>query len=239
MVAKSFQSLEQIGEPYTVSGRQYVKVRTKTGTIRQVRWYTEKEYRAMYPTAEKTFFKPQREVLGFGEKGYITIFKGHQYPFEEYYFRTVSAHYTRWWGWYIASSDEVPSNLPSDITPVRLYWDLVGKSDGSLLNEDKVIEAVESIIYDADDSEYQGKVGERLERVLTVEQTVLTDSPHGTVSTHIMRDEANNCYVWNTTAQSWAVGSTHNITGTIKELKSHHGTKRTVLTRCRETLKKH
>ena len=30
LVAKSYQGLEQICEPYTVNGRMYVKVRTKS-----------------------------------------------------------------------------------------------------------------------------------------------------------------------------------------------------------------
>ena len=49
MVAKSFQSLRQIGEPYTKNGRQYVKVEKKSGGEREVRWYTEAEYAKMYP----------------------------------------------------------------------------------------------------------------------------------------------------------------------------------------------
>ena len=44
LVAKSYQGLEQICEPYTVNGRMYVKVRTKSGTEKQVRAYSEKEF---------------------------------------------------------------------------------------------------------------------------------------------------------------------------------------------------
>ena len=42
MVAKSFQAMTQIGEPFEMSGTMYVMVQNeKTGTIRKVRWYTE------------------------------------------------------------------------------------------------------------------------------------------------------------------------------------------------------
>ena len=42
MVAKSYQGMELVTEPYDVNGRMYVKVKNeKTGTVRQVRWYTE------------------------------------------------------------------------------------------------------------------------------------------------------------------------------------------------------
>ena len=75
-VAKSFQTFEQLCEPYSTSGKMYIQVKNpKTGTIRTVRWYTEKEYAKMYPseisvTTKKV--KTQKEVLGF-EKGYITF----------------------------------------------------------------------------------------------------------------------------------------------------------------------
>ena len=41
MVAKSFQSMKQMGEPFVEKGKMYVNVQNeKTGTIRKVRWYT-------------------------------------------------------------------------------------------------------------------------------------------------------------------------------------------------------
>lgn len=52
-VAKSYQSLEILCEPYVLDkGRQYVKVRTKNGENKQVRWYTDAEYAKMYPEAK-------------------------------------------------------------------------------------------------------------------------------------------------------------------------------------------
>ena len=91
MVAKTYQSLEVVGDVYTAKGRAYVQVRTKNGALKQVRWYTEKEYAKMYPDEVKTaskdgdpHFKTQKEVLGF-DKGYITIFKGNTYEDKEYF----------------------------------------------------------------------------------------------------------------------------------------------------------
>ena len=82
MVAKSFQSMKQLGEPFCEKGKMYVNVQNeKTGTIRKVRWYTDAEYAKMYgekvdkPASE---FKCQKQILGF-ENGYITIFKGDTY----------------------------------------------------------------------------------------------------------------------------------------------------------------
>ena len=52
MVAKSYQNLQQIGTPYSVNGRMYVKVAAPTGP-KQVRWYTENEYRCSANTLEQ------------------------------------------------------------------------------------------------------------------------------------------------------------------------------------------
>ena len=49
LVAKSYQNCEQVTEPYMANGRQYVKVRMPNGTIKQVRAYTEAEYRKYNP----------------------------------------------------------------------------------------------------------------------------------------------------------------------------------------------
>ena len=84
MVAKSFQNFEVLTDVYEISGKKYVRVRNpKTGTERQVRWYTEKEYARMYPEDVKsadsgsgdslTGFNAKK-ALGF-EKGYISLFK--------------------------------------------------------------------------------------------------------------------------------------------------------------------
>ena len=76
MVAKSFQAMTQIGEPFEMSGTMYVMVQNeKTGTIRKVRWYTEKEYAKLYPkdVIAARPFKSQKDALGFKD-GYITIF---------------------------------------------------------------------------------------------------------------------------------------------------------------------
>lgn len=232
MVAKSYQTLEIIGEPYNVSGRPYVKVRTKTGALKQVRWYSDAEYYKMYPEEKlKKVLKPQKEVLGF-TLGYITIFKGNTYEDKEY-FKNNSARYNKYWGWYFISTDPIPNDIPEDVSPIQLDWDLVGNENGTLKSEAEVIAAVESLIYDPDESEYQGEVGDKLELYVTVENAVPLEGIYGASTMHIMRDDAGNCYVWTTAAKSWEKGSTHHITGSIKGRKLYRGVKQTILTRCR------
>ena len=237
MVAKSYQNLEIVGEPFSSKGRLYIQVKTKGGIFKTVRWYSEKEYMKMYPNdtiVEKDNFKrikTQKETLGF-EKGYITIFKGNTYEDKEY-FQMSTARYNRWWGWYFISTDELPNDIPEDVEPITLPWEIVGNENGTLKNEDEVIAAVESLIYDPDISEYQGKIGERLELFLTVEKAISLEGCYGTSTVHIMRDDCGNCYVWTTAAKSWAKGTEHYLMGTVKEHKIYKGVKQTILTRCR------
>lgn len=240
-VAKSYQSLEIVGDVFVSSGRQYINVKTKSGALKTVRWYSDSEYRKMYPEAvvvdrsADPYYKPQKEVLGF-TKGYITIFKGDTYA-EIDWFRASIARYARWWGWYIISTEEVPADLPAGIEPIQLPWELVGQEDGKLKPEHLVKEAVESIIYDSSDSEYQGALGERLDLYLTVERTIELDGNYGRSTMHLMRDDCGNLYVWTTASKNWAVGSEHHIRGTVKDHRTYRNEKQTVLTRCTEVSK--
>lgn len=237
-VAKSYQELEIVGDVFVSSGRQYVNVKLKSGKLKTVRWYSDSEYRKMYPEAvaitrsADPFSKSQKEVLGF-TKGYITIFKGDTYA-EVDWFRASIARYTRWWGWYIISTEEVPADLPEGITPIQLPWDMVGQEDGSLKPEYLVKEAVESIIYDESESEYVGSIGERLDLYLTVERTIELDGSYGRSTMHIMRDDCGNLFVWTTASKSWSAGTEHHIKGTVKDHRKYKNECQTVLTRCLE-----
>lgn len=234
MVAKTYQNLEVVGDVYTLNGKRYVQVRTASGVLKKVRWYTEKEYLKMYPDAiaPSGKMKTQKEVLGF-DKGYITIFKGNTFEDKEY-FKMSSARYCRMWGWYFISTEELPTDIPEDVEPVRLDWEVVGKENGELKPEAEVAAAVEALIYDEDISEYQGEIGDKVEVIVTVEKAIPLDGYYGASTMHIMRDYDGNCFVWTTAARSWSEGTEHHIVGTIKDLRTYKGTKQTVLTRCRE-----
>jgi hypothetical protein len=238
MVAKSYQNLETVGDVYMSRGRRYIQVRTNNGVLKQVRWYSDREYAKMYPedvsNADENHpaFKTQKEVLGF-EKGYITIFKGNTFEDKEY-FKLNSARYARMWGWYFISTEDLPNDIPEDVEPIRLNWEDVGHEDGTLKSEKEIAAVVEALIYNADESEYQGAVGEKVDVWLTVEKAIALDGYYGPSTMHVMRDDCGNCFVWTTAAKSWSEGSEHHIAGTIKDLRTYKGTKQTILTRCRE-----
>lgn len=233
MVAKSYQNMKQLGEPFSEKGKMYVNVQNeKTGTVRKVRWYTESEYAKMYnekPNKPKEF-KSQKQVLGF-ENGYITIFKGDTYANLEWFQRSI-ARYCKWWGWYIVSTEAVPFDLPVGIEPVELKWELVGEEEGMLKPDAEVKRAVESILYDKGNSEFVGSVGERLDIEVTVTAARQMNGYYGPCTVHYMEDAAGNQYLWNTSAKSWEVGDVRHIKGTVKEHKVIKNVSTTILTRC-------
>lgn len=127
MVAKSYQNLSQESSPYELNGKKYIKVRLLNNTIKQVRWYTEKEYMRMYPSKTPVVVN-QKKVFGFDDD-FITIFNESEGNDEENdLLRNSCARFCTMWGWYIISKDPVPSNIIS----YKLPWIAVGQANGTL-----------------------------------------------------------------------------------------------------------
>lgn len=233
-VAKSYQNLEQIGEPYTINGRMYVKIRTKSGTEKQVRAYSEKEFMRLWgdavPQMQSSSTKSLKEVLGF-TKGYITIFSGDTYAALEW-FRMSIARFHKLFGWYIVSTDELPQDIPSCVEPKQLLWTKVAKDDNTLLPDSAVLAAVNELIYPPSTSQFVGKEGERIERTLAVKRTIPLEGDYSPSTMHIMVDEEGNEFVWVTSARTLEQGMIYNVRGTIKAHKVYQNTRQNYLTRC-------
>lgn len=220
-VAPSFQALPQVGEPFEENGKAYVYVLLKNGNQKKVRWYEE-------PIKE---ISPLKNVLGFS-KGYITIFKGDIEPLEDW-FRNSSARYHKFFGWYFISDEPLPQ-LPLGVTPVQLNWDDIS-INGSLKPESAIRQHIESLIYEPSVSIWQGEIGERIERTVTVLKEVpLENNNYGQRSFFLLQDDQDNEYGWVTSASKLACGKTYTLRGTIKALQIYHNIQQTILTNCRE-----
>lgn len=126
MVAPSFESYAKVSEPYEKNGKMYIDVEhPNTHNVRSVRFYSEAEYTKAYGARKATVTKPlfdRRIALGFGEKNYITIFKGVKSSHEDF-FNKSNARFATFFGWYVPSSETIPQNLPEGVIPVKLDWE--------------------------------------------------------------------------------------------------------------------
>lgn len=236
MVAKSFQSYNIVSEVYTVNDRQYVKVQNpRTGNTRQVRWYTEAEYNKMYNITDhdSIFFKSQKIVLGF-VNDYITIFKNDGMDEDNEYFKLSSARYCRGWGWYFPSDVDLPKDLPEEYEPIRLEWSQVGNDNETLKSDAEVREGIDAIVYPMHPSQYQGTLGERIEREIMVTHNYKLETNFGHSNMMTFEDKDGNIYLWTTTAKDWAEGTKHKIRGTVKNHNVYQNVHQTVLNRVME-----
>ena len=236
MVAKSFQSYAIVSEVYTANGRQYVKVQNpKNGSTKQVRWYSEDEYNKMYGIAEPQSipFKTQKIVLGF-INDYITIFKNGGMDENNEYFKYSPARYCRLWGWYFPSDIDLPEDLPADCNPMRLEWAQVGNDDEKLKTDAEIHENIDALLWPEHPSQYQGAVGERIDRNIVVIRNYKLETNYGTSNMMTFEDEQGNIYLWTTTAKDWPEGTKHRIRGTVKSHNLYHNIHQSVLTRVAE-----
>lgn len=243
MVAPSFQAFEMLCEPYEVNGKQYIKVRNpRTGTERQIRFYSEAEYRKLYPDSDAKasieekkkdkYYRPLRDVLGFS-KGYITIFGNTDHE-NDYFMLNKNCRYAVRWGWYVPSEKEIPDDLPDEVISYRLNYASVFLDPDTLKPEAEITKAVDALIYEPSPSQFVGTIGERIEIDVIVINSVRLENQYGISTLHVFEDAQKNQYIWATSAKSWAIGTAHHIRGTIREHRAFRGANQTVLTRCLE-----
>lgn len=236
-VAKSYQELATFGEPFEENKKMYITVITSRGAHKKVRWYTDAEYAKLYPaerasTVSQTKpLRPLKDVLGFS-KGYITIFKGDTYPLLDW-FRESDARYHNFFGWYFTSKDELPQ-LPTGITPIQLHWeDVCVPGEDCIKGEASIREVIDSLIYEPSNSTWQGQVGDRIDRTLTVKKVTQLENYFGTSTFYLFEDENGNEYCWTTSARQLDLGKTYAIRGSVKNHQVYKGKNQTVLTRCK------
>lgn len=245
LVARSYVGLEQVGEPYLVGTKMYIKVKMANGNLKQVRAYSNAEYKKYYPDlaanaaedhSNDPYWKSQKEILGF-KNGYVTIFKGDTYPHKEW-FKENGCQYKKWWGWSLSSEAELPEELPEGVEAIRLNWEDIG--EGESLKNDSIVEAaVNALLYEESHSNYVGEIGSRIEIEVTVTKALKINGYYGPSTCYTMEDAAGNVFVWITssTRVRFDEGESYWIRGTIKDHKVYKNVKQTVLTRCTKTNK--
>lgn len=233
LVAKSYQNLEQVSEIYAINGKNYVKVRMNNGSIKQVRAYSESEYRRYNP--EIKIIQParsMRDVYGFGTEGYIWIFKGNTYASKDW-FKSQGAKYNKNWGWAFPSDKPLPEPMPVDIEPVKLLWDKVSDENGSFIPEKEIKEYVDSLIYEESVSDFIGDIGDKIEVDLICDKAYVVNGYYGTSVLHSFHDVCDNIYIWSTTSKMLEEGHLYHIKGTVKDHKTYKNQRQTVLRNCR------
>ena len=79
MVAKTFQNLSQVGEPFESGGKMYVNVQSKNGNLRRVRWYEVDEYMKMYPDTNRAdideYYRSMKHTI-CGDGGFVWVLEG-------------------------------------------------------------------------------------------------------------------------------------------------------------------
>lgn len=136
MVAKTFQNLEQIGEPFEDKGKKYINVRAKNDNIKRVRWYEVDEYLKMYPDASRKdidpYYKPLKHLFCKNED-YFWVFKDARIDNEVLRANQYVWYHTSW-GWYIrpdAPKEEI-EKLQKDFTMRQLYWNEIAIDENTL-----------------------------------------------------------------------------------------------------------
>lgn len=224
--AESYKGLE-VRDAFQENGKWYGYVTLKSNPNKKIRLY-EKAPKVEVSAAASSKWNA-RKGFGFGEAGYITIFAGEISSEDEYFSRSVARYCVRW-GWYIVSDDPVPADIPYYATPKKLLWSSIGNEDNTLKDNKTVNAAVNALIFGATDSKPVGKVGERLELLLTVVKAAHYETQYGTSTIHTFKDADGNLFKWTTNARDWEEGSVHRVKSTVKEHKDNV----TILTRCTE-----
>ena len=117
-VAKTYEKMALVGEPFQENGKMYVNVQAPKGQ-KKVRWYSDAEYRRMYPDAVKNDIMDfnARHAFGFGPEGFITIYQGRNL---EDWADAEHDHlrYNCTFGYYTPGRLELPI-LTNDIIPIN------------------------------------------------------------------------------------------------------------------------
>jgi hypothetical protein len=228
--------MDILDEPFKENGKMYVYIRAKNGT-KKVRWYSEAEYNRMYPdiVAKKDIMNfNARHAFGFGEKGYILLYKGKNVEEWAENDRT-NIWFNLTFGYYTPSKFPPPKVL-NGVEAVKLTWEEVMDHDDRMKPHEVVAQYVNSLLADTNSSrsEYQGVKDDWLQKEVKIREKKSKDSHFGTKHTYTMEDANGNTYIWETGAKDYQIDETVSLKMKVKEHKEIDGEKITVVWYCKE-----
>ena len=235
-VAKTYTKMEVSGEPFQENGRMYVNVIAPKG-LKKVRWYTDVEYKRMYPgevIESNTMDFNARQVFGFGEKGYILLYKGKNVEDWAENDRT-NIWFNLTFGYYTPSK-LTPPKVIDGIEMIQLKWEEVVSHDDRMKPHEEVKKYVDSLLLlDGNSkSQYQGAKDEWLQKTVTVREKKSNETHFGTKHAYTLEDTEGNMYVWETGAKDYPCGKAVSLKMKVKEHKENNGEKVTVVWYCKE-----
>ena len=233
-VAKTYAKMTIEGEPFQENNRMYVYVSAPKG-LKKVRWYSDAEYRRMYPDVvipDTTMNFNARHAFGFGEEGYITLYKGRKVEEWAENDRT-NIWYNLDFLYYTPGRLGRP-NLIEGIEPIVLKWEDVAAEGNTMRPHEEVQKIVAALLYEESVSKYQGQVNEWLQKEVTVRAKKSDDGRFGTKHTYNLVDAEGNMYVWETGAKDFACAQTVSLKMKVKEHKEIDGNEVTVVWYCKE-----
>ena len=235
-VAKTYEHMEIQGEPFKESNRMYVNVITPKG-IKKVRWYSDAEYKRMYPEVE---VKPEfnmRQAFGFGYQGYITIFKGDEDIIRDWARAEwpPKAWYNTLFHFYTPGFMTI-EHLPPEITPIKLNWTEVSINDTQLKSDEEVSKYVMARITDmgGNTSSFQGAKDDWLCKKVIVKVNKMREDHFGEKHTHTMVDAEGNTYIWETGTKNYSCNTELTLKMKVKDHKEINGVKTTIVWYCKE-----
>ena len=145
------------------------------------------------------------------------------------------AHWSPMLGWFFTEEHEGTFFMTADDLGeynTNFWWNF--KAD-----VDTLVDAKRAELAPKTESEYIGKVGEKIEVEAVFEKkfTYETNYTYYGETNYILKFKANgNTVVWKTSSwQDLEEGKTYKVKGTVKEHSEYRGDKQTVLTRCKIT----
>ena len=233
-VAKTYEKMELIGEPFQENGRMYIYVSAPKGQ-KKVRWYSDAEYRRMYPNAvvvHDVMNFNAKHVFGFEETGYITIYKGENVEEWANADRT-NIYFNCTFGFYTPGRLQLP-HLKNGIESIKLMWEDVVDHDDRMKPHEVVQKIVAKKLGTISKSQYQGKINDWLQKTVVVKEKKSNETHFGTKHTYVLEDSEGNTYIWETGAKDFASSQTVSLKMKVKEHKEVNGNLITIVWYCKE-----